>query len=97
MQPRQTLPFELTTRRDYEVPERHTWYYGCDRRILADLGRYFAVHRAWVGFHRRPVSMGDGRVDLANMGLVHALARLRKLSLANCVDGSTQGDVRLSS
>lgn len=93
MRPRQTLPFELALCRNHEVSERHTRYYGCDRRILADLGQYFAVHRARVGLHRRTVSMDDGRVDLANMGVVHALARLRKLGLADCIDGSTQGDV----
>ena len=93
MWPRHTLPFELTPCRDHEVSERHTRYYSRDRRILADLGQYFSVHRARVGFHRRTVPMGDGGVDLANMGVVHALARLRKLGLADCVDGSTQGDV----
>ena len=93
MQPRQTPPFALILCRDHETSECHTWYHGRYCRILADLGEYFAVHRAGVGIHRGTVSMGDGGVDLANMGVVHALARLRKLGLADCVDGSTQGDV----
>ena len=93
MRPRQTPSFQLTLCRDYEASECHTWYHGRYCRILADLGEYFAVHRAGVGIHRGTVSMGDGGVDLANMGVVHALARLRKLGLADCVDGSTQGDV----
>lgn len=93
LKPRQTPPLAHILCRDYETSECHPWYYGRDHRILVDLGQYFAVHRARVGVHRRTVSLGDGGVDLANMGVVHALARLRKLGLADGVDGSAQGDV----
>ena len=93
MRPRQTPSFQLTLCRDHEASECHTWYHGRYCRILADLGEYFAVHRAGVGIHRGTVSMGDGGVDLANMGVVHALARPRKLGLADGVDASTQGDI----
>lgn len=93
LKPRQTPALALILCWDYETSECHTWYYGRDHRILVDLGQYFAVHRARVGVHRRTVSLGDGGVDLANMGVVHALARLRKLDLADGVDGSAQGDV----
>lgn len=93
MWPRHTLPVELPSCWDHEVSERHTRYYGRDRRILADLGRYIALHCGRMGFRRGTVSLGDGRVDLKGLGLVYAVARCRKLGLADCVDGSTQGDV----
>lgn len=41
--------------------------------------------------------MGDGGVDLEGVGVVYALAWPRKLCVADCVDGATQGNVGHSS
>lgn len=93
MRSRQTPSFWRKPHHLHETAESLTRYCGRYCRILADLGQCFTVRHPRVGFRRGTISMGEGGVDLKNMGMVYPVARPGKLCVADCVDGATQGNV----
>ena len=66
------------------------------RWILADLGDSCSGRCARMDARRGGFSLAEGGVDHRNLGMGDVVTRARKLCVADGVDDSTQGPVRIA-